>query len=101
MRESRSTVMDFKTAAAVQKRKPRGEVDGSSRFPITEAVIRLFNCKLTDDLPLETYADVIAWALFQKGFKGDMLAFKEIRQAVEGPVAQQIYESLSSVDMLR
>jgi hypothetical protein len=99
MRESRSTVTDFKSATASQKHEDARADGRSRRFPITEALIRLINCKLTEAPPLETFADMIARGLLKKGLNGDVGIFREIREVVEGPVAQQIYQSWAVVNM--
>lgn len=99
MSEDRSRVADVEFSTGAQKDEPGPEDNTPSRFPITEALIRFTNCKLTDQQPLETYADVVARALFRTGLTGDIAAFREIREAVEGPIAQQIYESRSVIQM--
>jgi hypothetical protein len=101
MFESRSKVTQLKSAIAskICQKSRKESVDVVSRYPITEAVIRVLDCKLSDEPVTETYADLIALALCRKAIKdAGVREFREIRSVVEGPRAQAIYNSWSVME---
>jgi hypothetical protein len=56
--------------------------------PITIALTKMLNHRLSDDLRCQTYAELIAKVLICKAVKGDIQAIREITDRVEGKVSE-------------
>jgi hypothetical protein len=58
----------------------------SGKNLISEALMRIMECKVPDDPHGRTYADLIVEATVARAIKGDLAAIKEITDRVEGPL---------------
>jgi len=74
---------------AMRVEAPQAETKNPSltgRYPITEAIMRMLNRTVPNDLLGRTFADLIAEAMIKQAIKGNIRAVREILDSVEGKV---------------
>jgi hypothetical protein len=101
MFESRSKVTELRSndMPKISQESEKKLEDLACRYPMTDALIRILNCKLSETFVPETYAELIALSLCRRAIKfGGVREIREIWRIAEGPSAQAIYDLWSIVE---